>query len=398
MKRFEAANHRKLRPTKLSSKEVPHAVIESNYTCNRRCRFCYVRSRDGVKPLGQIKSEIDLALTLRNIETLSILGGEPTLHPDLVEIVRYIKGKNVVCQILSNGVRLMKPGGDLLLDGLIRAGLDRIVLHVDNGQGLTPVEVDRMRNALFAKFEERKLSFGMTVAITDEELDKIPEIMQHYAHFRYCDGILATIARSEEAIAGGVNHANGSPELLDVYTGIQRGLRIEPSSYIPSNLDDEEMRWLVYFYYYNFRTKTSVSISPAFGRLMRRGYRLITGRNLFACRVNPSFSKFWFLFTLVAETFLAPSSVPLYVRVAKESHGLRDIRFHSITLQSLARLNVQKQRLEICYHCPDATIRDGKLVPVCIADWLRPRIGQPLQTQDNDQAAEIKTALAEEAI
>jgi hypothetical protein len=28
--------------------------------------------------------------------------------------------------------------------------------------------------------------------------------------------------------------------------------------------------------------------------------------------------------------------------------------------------------VEICYHCPDATIRNGVLVPVCLADWLPP--------------------------
>ena len=74
---------RDLQPLKIAEPEVPHAVIETNYTCNRRCRFCYNRFRDVVKPLEQIESEIDQAIEKRRLETISILGGEPTLQEGL---------------------------------------------------------------------------------------------------------------------------------------------------------------------------------------------------------------------------------------------------------------------------------------------------------------------------
>jgi MoaA/NifB/PqqE/SkfB family radical SAM enzyme len=46
---------------KYSARDVPHVTIETNRTCNIRCRSCYNLDRDGVKPLAAVKEEIDLA-------------------------------------------------------------------------------------------------------------------------------------------------------------------------------------------------------------------------------------------------------------------------------------------------------------------------------------------------
>ena len=396
MKITEIAGRGDLRPTKIPAREVPHAVLESNYTCNRQCVHCYNRFRDIVKPLEQIKVEVDQAMAKRNLETISILGGEPTLHPGLPEIVRYIKSRKLVCQILTNGVVLLKPGGDALLDRLIAAGLDRIVIHVDDGQGLDDQQVEEMRRSLFAKFERRKLYFALSITLSAGAPDEIPLVMKRYAGYRYFDGILATIARHMDQVVRSLNSTNGSPELSDVYRNIARGLRVEPSSYLPSSLDDEEVRWLTYFYYINADTGASVSISPVFTRLMRRVYRLLTGRHLFAVPMRPSLSGLWFLCTSLMEILLDPVKIFRYVRLIRNSGLLRDIRFHYIVVQSAPQFNEEKQCVEICYHCPDATIRNGKLAPVCLADWMSPPGKHLAELGSDHRTSEIVYAHLEE--
>jgi uncharacterized Fe-S cluster-containing radical SAM superfamily protein len=372
MKVSEIRNCRNLRPMKIPAREVPHAVLESNYTCNRQCTHCYNRFRGIVKPLEQIRAEIDQAMAKRNLETISILGGEPTLHPHLPEIVRYIKSRNLVCQILTNGVVLLKAGGDALLDRLIDAGLDRIVVHVDDGQGLNEQEVEEMRTSLFTKFERRKLAFALSITLSSDKPDAVPGVMKRYARYRYFDGILATVARHMDQVVQSLTSSNGSPELSDVYVNISGGLQVEPSSYLPSNLDDREVRWLIYFYYLNATTGKSVSTSPVFTRLMRRAYRLLTGRHLFAVPMRPLLSKLWFLCTSLVEILLDPVNIFRYVHLVRNSALLRSIRFQYIVVQSAPQFNAEKQCVELCYHCPDATIRNGKLAPVCLADWISP--------------------------
>ena len=42
------------------------------------------------------------------------------------------------------------------------------------------------------------------------------------------------------------------------------------------------------------------------------------------------------------------------------------------TLNIYNENSVEKGILQFCYHCPDATIRNGKLIPVCVADFISP--------------------------
>jgi hypothetical protein len=372
MKVNDILNAPQLRPLKFTAREVPHAVIETNENCNRHCVTCYKRGRSLVKSLPCIRSEIDLAMSLRKLETISLLGGEPTLHPELPAIIRYIKSRGLVCQILSNGLRFTEPAGSQLLQELILAGLDRLVLHVDEGQGMGAEEMEQMRERLASLCESCALLFGIAVTLTREHPDVIPAIMKRYARFRYFDGILATVASRIDRVVSGLDATDGSPDVSAVYKSIHKGLGVLPSSYVPSNLDDRDVRWLTYFYYFNAATGVAFSVSPWFSRVMRNWYRVLVGRHLFAATMNPGLALPWFVFTITLELIKAPVRITELFRLLKNSGGATRVRFHYIVIQLAPEYNHLAGRVEFCFHCPDATVRNGVLAPVCIADWLTP--------------------------
>ena len=376
-----------LTPQKLSSRETPHAVIEPNHTCNRRCALCYNRFRDVVKPLATVREEIDALLSKRNLETISILGGEPTLHGDLPEIVRYVKSQGVYCQILTNGIILAKEDGRLLAR-LVDAGVDRIMIHVDTGQGLSPEEVDAMRERLAERLEKAQVNFGMS--FTMYEGSEIAPIMKRYARFRYFDGVLATIARYD----GPENEDKQGPDPLAVCGWIRAELGVTPVSYLPSNLDDEDARWLIYFYYLDVRSGKTVPLSPAYSRLMRRAYRAVKGRHLFAVPMKPRLTPFWFLLTALAETLISPRRLGEFLALMRHPGSLR---FQYIVLQSPPSFG-RGSEVEICYHCPDATIRNGRLTPVCLADWISPPGRHAEAGGDEELARAVYAHLEEEQI
>ena len=97
MKVQETALHGRLRPQKRSGWETPHATIETNTTCNIKCAYCYSVDHPLVKPLDLARYEVDFAIASRSLDAISLLGGEPTLHPDIVDIVRYVKSNGVHC-------------------------------------------------------------------------------------------------------------------------------------------------------------------------------------------------------------------------------------------------------------------------------------------------------------
>ena len=362
---------RGLTPLKYSVHEVPHVVIEPNLTCNATCRACYREASNHVKTLEAIEAELEYALSRRKVETVSLLGGEPTLHPALVDVVRRIKTKGLTCELLTNGLVLDHDDGRLLNE-LHRAKLDRIVLHADVGQGRSSEEQQRFIAGLFDQFERIGIFFALAVTVYADNAGTLPQLMKRYAHYGYFDGILATLVRERDAHRSGWHSREGAPSLLEEHRAIRLELGIQPATYVPSNLDDASVRWLMYFYFINFRTGRTFSVSPPVNRLYRRLSRWIAGRYVF----GPPLQRRWFLpvfaVTSALELVSDPPRCASWVRLMRDAKRGNALRLHYIVLQAGPEFNERHNTLELCYHCPDATVRNGKLTPVCLADILRP--------------------------
>jgi len=73
--------------------------------CNFRCHYCHnfnilsakSNTKDFAEVLQQIKEQIGF------IDGVVITGGEPTLHPDLKDIIRQIKGLGLLVKLDTNG-------------------------------------------------------------------------------------------------------------------------------------------------------------------------------------------------------------------------------------------------------------------------------------------------------
>lgn len=113
-----------------TSSFFPMAHVNTGPVCNIRCVYCNVHGGDDqrVYDRGYIEAQIDDAyqrVALKRgalgVPTLDFIGGEPTLHPDLPEMIRYAREvgfpKVFIC---TNGVLLRRKG---YLDKLIDAGL-----------------------------------------------------------------------------------------------------------------------------------------------------------------------------------------------------------------------------------------------------------------------------------
>jgi MoaA/NifB/PqqE/SkfB family radical SAM enzyme len=109
---------------------VPHAVLEVNQECNMSCRACYKHRERSSKSMDQILAEIELLLEKRRLTTVTLAGGEPTLHPELPQVIESLRERGLTVMMLSNGTNL----NDERLAAYRAAGLSRILLHVDCGQ------------------------------------------------------------------------------------------------------------------------------------------------------------------------------------------------------------------------------------------------------------------------
>ena len=379
-----------IRPLKFDLAGVPHATIETNRTCNMRCRFCYNLEREAVKPLDLVRAEIDLALSKRNASTITLLGGEPTLHPDLPEIVAHVKKRGRICQILTNGLVFLEEGGEKLLDRLKAAGVDRICLHVDEGQTHVHSDIDAVRRRLFAALERRKIPYALSLTVEESGLGEIPGLVRRHAAGRGFEGVLAVLARDP------LPPQRQNAEIEKEYESFRRELEIEPVAYVPSNLSDADVQWLIYAYFINAATGRAAALPPRFFRAFSRGHRLLKGRYPFTLSIPARLAGLCACLVGWIQAIRQPSTALSWLRLFRRSRLGREIRFHFAAVQTPPVYNAASGYCQLCFHCPDAAIRNGKLTPVCLADRINPLPGAE-RREETDLAVTVYAHLGESA-
>ena len=84
-------------------------VIEITEKCNLNCPVCFADTKNTFTlPLKKVKEMIDLYVKCEGEpEVLQISGGEPTVHPDIIEILKYADEKGIKYPMLNtNGLKL----------------------------------------------------------------------------------------------------------------------------------------------------------------------------------------------------------------------------------------------------------------------------------------------------
>lgn len=86
------------------------AVLEITDGCNLTCPMCYAGSAPGKrhKSLDEIRKQIDTIVAAEGrVEVVQLSGGEPTLHPQMLEAVEYALSQPIdYVMINTNGIRL----------------------------------------------------------------------------------------------------------------------------------------------------------------------------------------------------------------------------------------------------------------------------------------------------
>ena len=82
------------------------AYIAINYICNENCKYCPCSKREKnnryIITLEEINASIDKLIDA-GISDITLSGGEPTLHPDFLDVLIYARKNKIRVTILTNG-------------------------------------------------------------------------------------------------------------------------------------------------------------------------------------------------------------------------------------------------------------------------------------------------------
>jgi len=173
-----AANHKKT------------LVIELGIGCNNRCLFCYQRGYREVPGYPKWLSADEVRARLRwgianGHDEASFTGGEPTIRPDFLDLVRYAReiGYRRVA-VTTNGWRLAQPD---FFEAAVRAGLTSMGVSIhgpdsETHEGLTgrpgsfARAIQAIRNAVRTRGSSHLVRLNTFTLVNRRNLHRIREL------------------------------------------------------------------------------------------------------------------------------------------------------------------------------------------------------------------------------
>jgi hypothetical protein len=398
----QALDHRKLYRLPWSLPDNVISWLEPTKQCNIACDGCYSANQTGShKSLDQIRQDLDVFERYRQTDAVSITGGDPLTHPEIVEVVRIIAARKLKPVLNTNGLALTVE----TLRALKAAGLAGFTFHVDSLQNRpgwknkTEVELNALRQQYADMVAEvGGLSCAFNATVYEKTLPMIPEIVAWaqrnpdrvhvvvFIAFRTTseDGRFDYYAGDKKIESRELVYYGGRPERTDITSRevaavIQKRFPgYQPAAYLNGTEKADSLKWLMALVV-NDGEEIIGSVGPKLIELMQVFHHLRHGRYLgYSTPKTMTHGKA--LFWLAAlDRGVRRLFKRWFLKVLRNPLRL----FKPLYVQSIMIIQpidmMADGRTSMCDSCPDMTVHNGELVWSCrleerllFGQWVRP--------------------------
>jgi len=366
-----------------SKNDNPNGWIEITTDCNLKCPGCY-RGCDREdnpalhEPVDRIFENILEMKRIRNCQIISISGGEPLLHPELIEIIRFIRKNGMHPFMHTNGQLLNKK----LVEDLKEAGLAGIIIRVDSlsrHRTTTEEELNTQRSyygEMIASVKGIHLTFLSVVSTAN--LNEIGTIIRwSVKNARLVDFV--TFIPFRDVIFSRDQKVDKSkwvygPDLCQETEKVLPGIRY--ATFLGSKLEPAGISWLQAPYLV-MNNRVLGYTGPKFVEFFQVFHHLFTGKYAYKFGKGRSYLNFF-------QVLMLSFFIRAFRRIA--FNFLKEIARNPVNL--FKRSSVQLVCYIIppgfvnglrdeCDGCPDAMLYEGRLVPSCGLEEYK-LFGQPL--------------------
>lgn len=372
---------------------APHALLDVGRRCDISCAGCYNGQHTArFKTVTELEAELERVLEHRRLHTVTLSGGEPTLHPGLPQIVAAVRRQGLKVALLTHGASLTPTSLAALRD----AGLNVILLHIqptqrrpDIAPDASPDDWRRLRAAKAAFVSEHGIEAGLSWIARKSRLHEYADVVDEvlaspHLHFLLVTGFrdFSLFVDLRGTVTGGLQTPPGFPwpgpgpkpdevSLDDLEPHLRRR-GLTPFGFVGSSHDPQRRRWLT------FLTGTLLSrdgacesfgLSPAWSdRWLMRASRWWSGRALFFFKPTS-----WQFRLQIIFNALSGGDVGADIRLLSGALRGQALLDKHIVLQEGPNVRADGE-VEICRDCPDAVWQEGGLVPVCLADRMAAKL------------------------
>ncbi len=368
--------------------------LEVTDACNLACEGCYRPHHENHKSLDQIAEELAVFKRLRKSDCMSLAGGDPLVHPQIVDIVRMVREGGWKPIVNTNGLAL----GHKLLLKLKDAGVAGFTFHIDTTQTRkdSPAETEAGHNELRTKFAKMVASVGgltcsFNQTVSSKTLDQVkdtvgwaleyPDIVNTVVFILFRSPSLAgdfDFYANGEKIAPDSNYDDspwGGDEIVESKHVVAKIREVdpdfEPSAYLGGTVDPETTKWLIGSRIAS-KKRGFGYVGPKFMEYVQYAHHLFLGTWL-------SYTTLKYLglgrSTTALFSILDPRTRQINKRYLKslkdDPKSVRD-GLHLQTFTIIQPVDMMEDgRTNMCDGCPDMTVHDGKLYWSCRLEEIK---------------------------
>ncbi len=374
-----------------SMNDNPIAWLEVTDICNIHCEGCYRQYMTGHKPLEEIKEEIRFFKKWRNPDNVSIAGGEPLIHPQILDIIAFIRENGIKPIVLTNAVALTPE----LLRELKKAGLAGFTVHIDSRQNRprwkekTEADLNELRQQVTDMVTAVKglyLVFNSTVY--PSTFHEIPDVVRWgRTNVGRVHGLVFITYRTATTAANiGRDAADREVDLSklsyvresfdekfvtspEVYQIIKDNFpEFEAAGYLGGSLLHSSFKWVAGAMVAS-RKQVYGSVGKESMEVAQVGHHLFNGTYL-AYLSEAKVGRKAFLMSPWDKTIRQAAANWWGDVIRHPSHLFDGIYIQSIGIIQAPDL-LPDGRADMCDSCPDMTVYDGKLINSCRMDEYR---------------------------
>jgi len=364
----------------------PNGWVEITTDCNLKCPGCYrgCDRDDNIpvhEPIEKVKENILEMKRLRNCQIISLSGGEPFLHPELGNIIRFIRDNGMYPFVHTNGVLLTYDS----ISGLKKEGLAGLIIRVDSLSRHRSTSEEKL-NSLRKHYGEMVYAVGgihltFLCVVNHDNLNEMGDVINwSVEHSKLVDFV--TFIPIRQVLFDKNEQLDCSKWVYaeDLCKQVQTVLPdIRYAAYLGSRLEDARIKWLQSSYIV-MNKKILGYTGPKFVESFQMFHHLFTGK--YAYKFGKGRSYLNFLQIVLLAIFLRDFRV-IAGNFLKEIIRNPLNLFKRSTVQLLCYIIppgfVNGIRDE-CDGCPDAMLYEGRLVPSCGLEEFK-RHGKPLEKQ-----------------
>jgi pyruvate-formate lyase-activating enzyme len=352
--------------------------IEITTACNRRCPGCYrgcdrPEHHGEARDVREIEREILTLKDIRNCSMISISGGEPLLHPDIVRIVAFVKAHRMSPVLFTNGVLLDAA----MLEMLRHAGLTGAAVRIDSLQDTGVAKTEGELNAVRARYAgmcgEAGVFLILTTCVDRSNLAQIKDVIDWAQVHSDQVGQLIFILKRHLMLDpdAGPPHDATLVFMDDLLAALSRETPdLKFAAYLGSEAENRRAKWLQAFRFI-LAGKNLGYADQGFVEILQVTHHAKTGTYVGIREKRKNFVSLPQVFGLAV---VNRSLRRVFGAFCGEAARRPKKLFARAAVQSItvvAPPHFVAGKRDLCAACPDAILYEGRLVPSCGLEEIR---------------------------